>query len=1269
MRRAAVGAALLAVTLAAVTRVGATPLYFTGFDAVDTSPAGNRSTLELSLTKTSGNATCAMAGSVKCNGGNNPWPCCTAAGTGNCEHNGTNGGDPTVNGSLFTFFANPGSGQNCYLSLRTPVRPLAKAQLAAGFNLRVVTPPTVARTIYQVQEDLNGDGIGDQVGCFLKLNPDRTLSVYYRTTATLYGTSGEKVQVNSCGAGAGLPADPLTPCTVGSDCPSGVCGSCSSTGAGCFWGAIEVVQTNSPSTTGDRVFCDLWFGGRHTINVGSKPIPSGALALIADAKLGLTDAEASSALLYVDDYVLDDSTRAHIGYVSRTVPAADGPTNQWNGTSSARYANVNDYGTGAAVYDGALLQTSKVSRAAQFSAMAPAVDPGALRAIAVESVILGSTSSTAGTRQLRQNLLICDSTSSCSAVSLNHLFTLATDTSDHLLDAFVQTTTPTGAAWSASSLARAGLELATTAATTYTSGARTNVGAVALYVRVERPDAPLKITAKDHNLGKTCTCATDADCGAGANPGDCKKQRCGQIGARSSCTQDSDCAAGQTCADDDGLLTVYGIGDSTAGATVSSTCQGGTQAGVPCSEPDYCSRYDTKDRPTGGCGAVNAMCQTCAGGGSSTNGGRQLDFNRGVGYACGPNNGGQTCNLGSCTATCDSGVGSCCTGDTTVTCSASADCDLGLCDTCTNADCTSQTPQSTCIASCPGDAARNIAPGLCPTARAAWPDLLEGKMGADVIARCGQGSETTIGLRTVRWPGLIIGREAQLQTCFAIVGHGRCACTPNGPNVADCGASGVCTNGVCTSGLGTRTICTLSSACATGRVCALPPPDYLLVAEHINDTSSAAFSPSCTGWESGRLLAPGEICDFCNTGDPNRGPTCLQDADCTGFSGYPADSQCIGRVSGLWTEGCADNILNAVALDTGATQISLGLCLERASKCRTDLNCPTYGGLSQTCDGGSATGLRAAGVCTCSQDSNCAGGFKCVGASGHKTCRQACASDAACGTGTPPGGCVTVSAALHDGATTTTVCGGRCTCPSDARSCSTDRECYSGIESFPPQTVSIRVQGTCVAGKCTCTGYNTCENEPTCRPQFATWQGGHGHFLALDNFRAMQAMIANFNDPTPPHAVFATHPEANYTPAEESCGFLWTDKAYLGKVAGHLLADAATFPYVVDLRGIAAGGLWQTARVDPAHLNPSGADAAYAQPFADYLNALNVCATGSRTTSKAQPYCQATATGTYTSTACASGSSCGLGQVCVAKPCTTNGDCNSGTGDTCHGDS
>lgn len=1130
-------------------------------------------------------------------------------------------------------------------------------------------------------------------GCFLTVNASRQLTLYYGSTATTWGTtttSGGALKTGACSSNPNLPC---TTGTVSSDCPA------SDTCTKVYWAGLELTQVISSSTA---VLCELRQDGL-LVFTGVKTISGGGVARVVNVGIGAPTygSATANATLYLDDLVVDDSgSRAGFGYVATKYPATAGATTSW-GTETCKPNGgtfpvqcINDYNESADSYAYYVandqednVKTSNSGKVEEFSETTPSLT---LRtgetATAVEVLTAGRTNTTNATRQLQSAILVCPP-AACQ------------DTGGDTCGAGEVCTCANAGADGLSCTADSGccVRSAGPVVTITTASQVTSPKLWTRYLAKTSPVSGTSWTEVVNTLGLRFQ----------SGPSETQSTRVGAAWLYVR-VQKPDTAEAITLLDhnkgtDDGIISIATVGDSTNAGTLTAQCQGGTSPGANCSQPTYCSWDATeRDKPSGGCGGDNTACRTCTA--------RRSAFNSGAGYACTAN---ADCNLGTCTTSgCDNGLGHCCTGDPAVSCSVTADCDLGNGDGVANAgDCDTT---ATCVDSCPGG-------GTCPTGRVGWAGQLATTVGADVILRCGLGSEDTGQMVVNRFSRILDGKGenaslfGQVSGCVALQGTGKCTCASD----ADCGGgASSCAAGLCTSGTISQAKCTAQTACATGKLCQFAPPDYIVTLEGYNDhLSTTLFETGGSVYHDPQCSTPAAIAGTSSVQPPKW---------CPAIVASPSGYQC-GQTACVDASVCGEGecMGRMVAADAPCVETLFGFaCTMENRGCGSDLDC-SYG---QTCDGESpASPETPIGICRCASDAQCPGTASCVGPSGKKLCRRKCT------TATQAADCGAQSVCDETTYSPAKVCKGRCNCPCQAISCTRDDQC--GGTLLTQRTAGLRTrwyQGRCnpQSGKCWNCGQSMCAQlsdgpcscsadadcgtggacdstrkictagdalKRACRgdldcaagkaclsawPQFLNYRRGH-QGLAVQVFRRMQDIVAGLGDSTPPVLLFAGLPgvggllDTGATLPDRSCYQFGSDREYNESIIGELLANPSVFPpdHVIDFRGSAYENQRFTVaeHVDHVHHTANGG-AAIGTVVGATLNRLNVCR---KTNGTVQRYCLKP-NGSYVDTGCGNPATCpqlcdgdtdcaGAGR-CVRRRCDGSGSNCPGASDVCGGD-
>jgi hypothetical protein len=532
--------------------------------------------------------------------------------------------------------------------------------------------------------------------------------------------------------------------------------------------------------------------------------------------------------------------------------------------------------------------------------------------------------------------------------------------------------------------------------------------------------------------------------------------------------------------------------------------------------------------------------------------------------------------------------------------------------------------------------------GSCPSSSAygSWGKSIVGKVTVDNIIACGQGGERTYDMIKNRWAGILAGTDA---TCIVVNGQ-------------------------------------------------MAQPDYVVVLEGGNEVAELGPAPTCgesTTVTYGTLLRDNQY-GFCreNCTAAERDLKCTADSDCSSIS---ASSRCVGATDVNETSAngyaCIKDNVSTPALSFVCSTKSLAapdidpLALLLGG-CNVDADCP--GG---TCSINDATS-RHYGFCLCDADADCGDTavWDCTGSQ----CRRKCTVDADCLADgvTRTGACVDLGA--------TDVCAGRCTCPCNARACTSDQDCATGtVRTNGGEWFRWEPAGKCVAGACTECGPEAC---PTAGYPYA-----FAHTIRtlspdkyadmLDWMRdALAALPDATNDGRPIliSVEHPTYPQGGPGPACTDLAPAFTDGGYLR--SGSARAVARGHHVVTGVRdafeayGKAQGVTRLETSPNPVqlvdkpnnlfsdfvHFSVTGGDL-ISDLIADYINTLGACTVGTGVNATPQRYClnyvsdvYATTGGPNSDGTCTESAQCGAREICALRPCTSNASCPSTvTGDAC----
>ncbi len=1139
----------------------------------------------------------------------------------------TTGGDST---SQWALRVNLASGEQAYYEVcdttdgsacdNSPF-PLLASTVSWHGAAHLPSAPTGDRTFRAFVEE---DGA---LGCGLVFNSDRTLELrYFGGTDPTAGTSLGNTTLTltqfacvpacsvsaDCGTGgvctsgkcttiAADATEPPAACTEATQATDCVSGDCSATRR--YWGGVTLTQ----EVATPQVACTLRLDGRTVLTTTPQQYAGRVSLRIANIRGGGLGTESVALDYYEDAWILNSAINAGHGYVTRQVVTSNGSPTAWAKSSSPpcvsgdenAWTCVNDYGESP--FTLALDNVNTITKLAteQFDTVT-AIDPlppGATIA-GLQMLLIGEAGSTAGgtARKIQGASLLCDGTTCNSTAFTPEVSVQPVTTTRPLLWHLAALPPVAGASgWIRTQVNNAGLVFQ--AGPNCCGGRRTHIMEAVLFSFVHRAATPLPSFLVDRN--------------------------------------------------GDGLVTAAGVGDSTAGGTVTVDCVGGENAGQGCTQPDYCDwdAAEEKDKPAGGCAGDDTRCTTC-------NGLRRAETNGGAGYFCDLGGDG-VCGAGDfCCAvetgsadTCTAGF---CTSNANIPCTVNADCGdtaLGSCDD--NAACVPSCPCAACVDA--GDCAsgESCTGGVCtcgascPSARNTWVAFLQDYVSPlDVLLQCEQGGETMTQMVSNRAPFILAGTGG---CSTALVGTKHCTCDDD----TDCGTNGDCSlAGICSTSDTIEDQCTQNSDCdqtPDAETCVFPKPDYVYVLEAYNDGLGSAtvplpdvHNPNCDRGIMHRNLGAIIPSDTFPCGVPTSpGPTlCSNDADCTGIH---VDARCLGFVQ-------------AATPNQYCVQFPLP-CTVTNTACRPGDACPLAGAV---CDDTTGPSCDLSGLCACDADAECNTVSVCARDASvivGPTCHRRCTSDASCGG--LSGSCDTTCGGGTCPGGVTGYCRGYCTVPSAALSCTTDAQCArTTVAHRDGYTITYR--GTCVAGQCECTGPSSLETTTECVTQMTRdFYGGLGHTRALNALHDLQGQIDALPDGTEPLLIVITPPRFNDASDIYTCSEQTRDH-HLTRLSGHAIAE---FPYVVDARGALAeypSAAFHT--LDNVHFNTLGGFL-IGQAIGTYTQGFNTCALDPLTIAqRPQRYCR-NPNGGYETTTCTTDAHCNPEEVCIYKPCTTGADC------------
>lgn len=885
-------------------------------------------------------------------------------------HDANNGGDSASSSKLAARFQATSSGRSAAYKWKNDLPAATTYIFHRTFYVSSAPGSGLRRAIWCAAEN-NSD---TDFGCCVAVNDDRSLTLFYQGDE-----SGASCSSETCGSDAfcfngrcrakwgttgantitasSCASDRRLACTSSANCPSS--SSCNEE----LFLELELGQTNQ----GSLVICELYNAGLPVFTGVALDPPGSPIGNITNEQWGLpaVGETTATATVYADDAVVDNSgIRAGHGYVFRKVISAESTTvglDRWAATSSgppAKATEIDDYNVGSFAYDSGVntnnsLRSANEQRKQWLLNATPAVVLGAGETVgAVEVVAAGATSTGGGTRELAVGVLTChadpstcaDDTDCCYEPQMSSVASISTNTSPDVLNRYLVETPPINA-WGqyvGSGFAQ-GVVL-----DSGNTGQNLYVGAVALMGFVKKLDRGELTTIRDRNKGT-----------------------------------------------EDGLRVGCAIGDSTDGATLATTCQGGANDGQICSQPDYCSNIDAqnRDQPFGGCHGDDTVCDTCTG-------------NRNINCAVGGD-----CDLRPCTGgTCSDGQTLCPNGDT--------DCNYGSCDT-----------SGVCTPSCPG--------GDCPDDRPGWSASLL-PLGYDVFIKWPKGGEDAGQFYHDRWPDVQDGKGTATSNGFALGGApgvcsvGGAACA----SVNDC-ASGYCQFPKCDdiyflepyNGIFAHGLAEIGGPINHGeQTTYLRPHD---------PECETVFSLQGNGVVYDQ---PVEYCPQYGASGYARSVTpCDSQNECDGIS---TTSSCLGRCINT-AKGCSYD---------GDPNCSGGGCTIDAPSCSKSDECriATGASVARTCsvDTSAFRGALPIGLCQCTADNQCPTGFWCVVEGSAGLCRRKCDTNGNADCDSGPGDAVCDAAACGSGRVTCSnsgndYCQGRCNVPCNAISATTDDDCGS----------------------------------------------------------------------------------------------------------------------------------------------------------------------------------------------------------------------------------
>ncbi len=542
--------------------------------------------------------------------------------------------------------------------------------VSIAWNFDTAPGASTSRDIFEMVE------AGPQVGCGYSIDDDRYITVSYKDVdQSTFSVAQEK---HSCAGYHNLS------CDADADCPNN-CDDGAPDSTVLHWAFIGMRQ--EVDTVLNNVICSLYINGIKRYTTGSLDGEGQTPALVETFNFGAINEESSTITAYIDDVVVCEDEDCGWGYVGMLYPTSEGMPDDWNQDNclaTAQNECLDEYNTPAG-FDNQRIKRdgkSKSQRMDDFSS-----DVGTLGenlAVAVDAVTFGY-SELGGTRKAAFKVVIDDvDYPGSGTITYSSDLTPSQVTRIAVDNPFDSADTITGIEWQVDSDA--------------TNNRLLRVGAVAVYVYVQKPSIPL-VDVIDW----------------------------GDWGA------------------DDSDDTILIVGDSTSIATGAATCPDGPNQGQVCSGQEFYCSWDGAERDKhGGCTPENAApCNTCENDRDGNNGGagwpciidtaeadtewqwceRVCDDASGAneGLACSDDS---DCTPGTCLViSCSAGF---CNNITAKTCSVDSDCEgLGEC-----------VDDATCLESCPDSA--------CP-AGLSWPSNLIGQVSFDNLINCGVGAQTSYG--------------------------------------------------------------------------------------------------------------------------------------------------------------------------------------------------------------------------------------------------------------------------------------------------------------------------------------------------------------------------------------------------------------------------------------------------------------------------------------------------------------------------------------------
>ena len=428
-----------------------------------------------------------------------------------------------------------------------------------------------------------------------------------------------------------------------------------------------------------------------------------------------------------------------------------------------------------------------------------------------------------------------------------------------------------------------------------------------------------------------------------------------------------------------------------------------------------------------------------------------------------------------------------------------------------------------------------------------------------------------------------------------------------------------------------------SAACTVARG-EYAQPDYLIVYEGANDIIDVAVtSPNCTGIDAGW--------DRCKNlcSEAQKDATCLTDSECQSLIG--PGSRCLGATKHNETSTRGD-LCHRDRSAYGQPQSCSMSNGTDVDGCGDTVACPN----GMTCV--DATSGRPNGICVCTEHAQCPTGFRCVGG----RCRRACTSNSGCVQSGRAGSCT-------DPGDGQKVCVGRCTCPCDMRTCTTDADCDWGLVVTHPGVFPYQwwARGVCTNGRCAQCGTDLCGASG---PYPHAYQRAVGFLSPLRLARILKYLHQDLQareDAIPPDGlpimIYVSAPD--WPDQDHGCERRgrYHDPGWIRQ--GSILAARAGVRVVDGMRE-EFSPYYQTDRGSLLHTdhihNTALGGLVIARRVKRYLDRLNACRRVDN--DEAQKYCYSLSSQQFESTTCSQDADCtNPATVCRSRKCTSEADC------------